>query len=428
MKRFSFFAFILLTAFYAYGEDRLGSLHTSPMLPIVDSETLSEWKKDVFGIGEVWVLTDPEGFYNSLLGAKIAPELLKELKNSRRVELTSTERANLITFYSPEDAKEILILSAELKARLPYAVLAAAYRSLYQTGRLPPFRKFESFRHLNAFFIRSEFSNDQIEKVKNSIFKIEREVYFIYSPEIWPDLNEKMKIALIHKYTRDTAQRRGLHIELTYGATDNLSEIAERYAGGRDPKKIEEFLRNQLERSRNKTVTVPLSSILHPVIQDRIDTHTPCSGPNCFNSSLSVNEGSDYKLVFTRADDLALFDELYRKYRFVLPAEALQTGDVLLYLGENGKPVHASTYIAENIVFTKNGASRFNPYIFQTFETNLSVYFPNGNYKIMVFRRPKVNESPVSPRGYNFFFGEEVYFRKQQAAPPEVQLCRELFT
>jgi hypothetical protein len=49
-------------------------------------------------------------------------------------------------------------------------------------------------------------------------------------------------------------------------------------------------------------------------------------------------------------------------------------GDVVAYMDSRGLPVHASSYIADQLVFTKNGRNALHPYIFMRTESLLELY------------------------------------------------------
>lgn len=64
-------------------------------------------------------------------------------------------------------------------------------------------------------------------------------------------------------------------------------------------------------------------------------------------------------------------EELARAYE---PVEELRLGDVVVYLDEDGVPVHASSYIADQIVFTKNGRNALHPFLFMRMDSLLELY------------------------------------------------------
>ena len=63
-------------------------------------------------------------------------------------------------------------------------------------------------------------------------------------------------------------------------------------------------------------------------------------------------------------------------------------GDVVLLTLPDGSSIHSATYIADNIVFTKNGPSLAAPFIFSTVEDMLAFY-PNSERIRLTYYRLK---------------------------------------
>src|SRR5206468_2987345 len=127
--------------------------------------------------------------------------------------------------------------------------------------------------------------------------------YLFYTPDVWPLLPDQLKMKIIRSYTSSGNGRTGLSIDLTYTRDDDIGAIAQKYAGERDPRIIERYLRLKLSQSSTGTVTLPLEKLLHSFIRKNINTYNVCSGPNCLNSAISVNEGNDYEKKYINATD-----------------------------------------------------------------------------------------------------------------------------
>lgn len=61
-------------------------------------------------------------------------------------------------------------------------------------------------------------------------------------------------------------------------------------------------------------------------------------------------------------------------------------GDVVLLTLPEGSSIHSATYIADNIVFTKNGPSLAAPFIFSTIEDMLAFYANNKSIRLAYYR------------------------------------------
>lgn len=63
-----------------------------------------------------------------------------------------------------------------------------------------------------------------------------------------------------------------------------------------------------------------------------------------------------------------------------------QFGDVVLLTLPDGSSIHSATYIADNIVFTKNGPSLAAPFIFSTVEDMLAFYPSSESIRLTYYR------------------------------------------
>jgi hypothetical protein len=80
------------------------------------------------------------------------------------------------------------------------------------------------------------------------------------------------------------------------------------------------------------------------------------SGGDCFWTALNFfNDPSEVQL----SNITSSVEFLFRDYTSMRGAP--RYGDVLLFL-ENEKPTHACVYIADDVVFTKNGANYHQPW------------------------------------------------------------------
>ncbi|MCB1230638.1 MAG: hypothetical protein KDN19_10250 [Verrucomicrobiae bacterium] len=80
-----------------------------------------------------------------------------------------------------------------------------------------------------------------------------------------------------------------------------------------------------------------------------------------------------------------------------LPIEPpYELGDVILVVDQANpeKIYHACNYVADDLVFTKNGTSRIRPWVLQTLDDMKSVYFREGETKLIFLRREEFVENP----------------------------------
>lgn len=91
---------------------------------------------------------------------------------------------------------------------------------------------------------------------------------------------------------------------------------------------------------------------------------------------------------FTPSDVYADSDELEsliaRDFAFGL--SPLQFGDMLLFR-DQGKPIHGCIYIADDIVYTKNSADIYSPWILMRIDELLAYHDMNGNAEVSIHRK-----------------------------------------
>jgi hypothetical protein len=86
---------------------------------------------------------------------------------------------------------------------------------------------------------------------------------------------------------------------------------------------------------------------------------------------------------FTRSDYVA--SRINSGYHVVDKAD--QLGDAILFINAKGEGIHSATFIADDIVFTKNGSSMAAPWIFVNLADLLTYYETNGAVKKVILRK-----------------------------------------
>jgi hypothetical protein len=104
--------------------------------------------------------------------------------------------------------------------------------------------------------------------------------------------------------------------------------------------------------------------------------------PNCHWTSLNFfnytqqNILLDLKLASSKV--LESYDPVSPPYTF---------GDVLFFLNKDGNAYHSCVYLADNLVFTKNGENEMMPWIVTRIEDVKQLYGREPNYQIQAYRR-----------------------------------------
>lgn len=112
---------------------------------------------------------------------------------------------------------------------------------------------------------------------------------------------------------------------------------------------------------------------------------------DCFWTSMNFwNESPDYTL-FDRDKLLAKLKSDYKEvsgdYRF---------GDVIALVGGDKMVVHMCVYIADDVVFTKNGGASFAPWVLMKRADMLKEYPSEKPLRMRVYRKNMSEVAPVS--------------------------------
>ena len=104
--------------------------------------------------------------------------------------------------------------------------------------------------------------------------------------------------------------------------------------------------------------------------------------PNCHWTSLNFFNYTRQNILL----DLKLATSaVLSDYEPVAPPYTF--GDVLFFLSEQGDAFHSCVYVADNLVFTKNGENEMVPWLLTRIEDVKQLYGREPNYKIQAYRR-----------------------------------------
>jgi hypothetical protein len=153
--------------------------------------------------------------------------------------------------------------------------------------------------------------------------------------------------------------------------------------GGRE-RVITPLLKSLARSPQGGSIDVAL--LLPPFAQQRLNTFNgtndaPDVHQDCFWTALNFfNEQPDPRMGdFSYA--LAKLNEDYTPTR-----EARRYGDLLLLMEDSGKTVHACVFIADDVVFTKNGADYLQPWILMKIPDMLARYATDRSMQLITLR------------------------------------------
>ncbi|MEZ4394078.1 MAG: hypothetical protein R3A48_23645 [Polyangiales bacterium] len=154
-------------------------------------------------------------------------------------------------------------------------------------------------------------------------------------------------------------RRTGLSLGVRVGASDDAEAVLRYWTlPGREP---DDAARGLLGESRRTNAGVPLRSLLRGWPARRLDTFPGAEEPDrdCFWSTLHFHDADAERFPVPTPD--AFWAELNAGWSEVPPASA-RYGDAVVFMGAT-EPMHAMIFLADDLVFTKNGRARSRPWL-----------------------------------------------------------------
>ncbi len=133
---------------------------------------------------------------------------------------------------------------------------------------------------------------------------------------------------------------------------------------------------------------IDIAHLLPRFARKRIYTYPRADGDNgemlydCHWNSMNFwNDPPDNRF----SDNAYVIHTLETEYESVL--DGFRYGDIILFMKSDTQAIHSAVYIADNIVFTKNGPSQHSPWILMQMDTLISHYETNADLKIRGYRK-----------------------------------------
>jgi hypothetical protein len=148
--------------------------------------------------------------------------------------------------------------------------------------------------------------------------------------------------------------------------------------------------------------TIPMGDLLPPFARRLLYTYPnravdpALDRRNCFWTALNF---------FSDVADDSLADlgpATTRMHEAYTPVTSPSFGDLVVLIDPSGTPMHAAVYLADDLVFTKNGGGQFHPWIYMKTPDLLDRYNllaqPSGSVKpIYLRRRAEAGPPPLQP-------------------------------
>ena len=283
------------------------------------------------------------------------------------------ETAGLWSVQPPEDI--VRGLSPEARSAL-YDRLAAVPKNFAQ---VEPFRTTQL--HLERWLDPEKLPADLISEVKSLIWKRGSGLFFSDYNLVADHISSP---ALKIEFLKQLTQKASVVLTLHVPAGGSIEDLVAYYGVNGRADKVRPVLHGLSEAGGG---TLGVSNMLPPFARSRLyrfPDALPGSdlGPACHWTSFNFfNQGApDNSLHEVPAVQTLLAE----KYRPVSGPPCF--GDVVLLRLPDNSSIHSAVYIADNIVFTKNGPSLATPYIFSTIEEMLAFYPNSESIRLAYYR------------------------------------------
>lgn len=185
------------------------------------------------------------------------------------------------------------------------------------------------------------------------------------------------------------ARKSTVLVKLWIGPDTDIDALVDYWSRGSHSKDIKPLLES-LQRKRT-VMSLDLIHLLPPFVRQLLYTYPPPDHPgsrtymDCHWSSLNFFNATPNP----RYEDInLLYEDLVKHYHPITGTP--RYGDLIFFYTAKGDVIHSSVYIADNIVFTKNGSSLGSPWILMALDDLIASYPSDQPLDIQRYRR-KIN-------------------------------------
>lgn len=350
-----------------------GDLQTTRITTEAPADLAAAFLKFDAGVWHLRV-TSVEDF-SDLLREKNVPEAIrKQLLDSTRVDITGG------IIVRPDDAT-LLNLPAEARAEL-YNVLSNDGRNYVHSD---PFR-YEAKR-AGEWLSGSGLPDNALTMISQLMYHRGNTAMFADIAPVFRVLpSDKERIKLLQTLTRKPA----LLVKLKINETTDSKALEEYWGNGPNRRKDLSTLIDSLKKVPGGH-TLDVAHLLPRFPRRVLYTYpeVPAEGPeaapryDCHWTSLNFwNDRPDDRFM----DPKHVFKVLQTEYD-VLKDKNYRLGDVLVLMKSQTLGIHSCVYVADDIVFTKNGASLASPWTLERLSDVVAYYEIQGPVEVMAYRR-----------------------------------------
>jgi hypothetical protein len=301
-------------------------------------------------------------------------------------DLTPAQRAGLLDTNTWSDAindivvtpsdRLILELSEAARTKI-YSVLAESVLNDFQywpfTFRLDGF---------DEWFQRSGVSDATRALVRRLTYRRGQSLCFSDLPEVFAQIPT---VAERRRLFKTLSRNSTLLMKLQINPDTDTDDLYSYWAKGGRAKDLKPLLESLTKVPGG--ITIDVAHLLPPFARKRLNSYPfpqadpSVAAPDCFWTALNFfNEPPDDRY----RDDNVWKAELQANYTVVTQPTY---GDLIFLLRPDDSPLHAAVYVADDVVFTKNGGNYRQPWILMEWADLMARYPENHALRTVIFHR-----------------------------------------
>ncbi|MDZ7619682.1 MAG: hypothetical protein U1E05_22000 [Patescibacteria group bacterium] len=239
----------------------------------------------------------------------------------------------------------------------------------------------ENSLYVDPFCYRPSLLNERLERsgLTDQALGLFQSLLYPHGPslllfaDVEPALRQIADETEQRRFVKTVSRRTTLLASLQITPESNIAELVGYWGVGGRSKDLEPLL-DSLRRVEGGT-KLDVLHLLPRFVRQRLYTYPQAvdeatvSKQDCFWSAFNMfNDEPDDRF----ADMNYAAEVLQTDYNHIVSPS--QLGDLIFLATEDGTAVHAATYIADNIVFTKNGAMYTQPWILMPLDDMVAIY------------------------------------------------------
>ena len=241
--------------------------------------------------------------------------------------------------------------------------------------------------HLGEHLAFSGLKAETVELFKRLLYPAGHLVRFADQDLVLRTLSDRQEKV---RFVKTVARQNTMLIKLRVNPNSDLEELMRYWGASGRAKDIRPLLESLARVSGG--CKIDLAHLLPPFARQRIYTFPNPNGndtaltQDCHWSSFNFFKEIPENDFFNPQEGGAKIEAEYD--HIGINSGGARFGDLIFLQNTQGVMVHSAVFIADDIVFTKNGASAAQPWVFMKLDELLPIYeLPNGKLNLLVYRK-----------------------------------------